>query len=72
MWASFRGSFDNMSDSMTNHCIKSVCIESYSGPYFPALGMNTGQNNSGYGHFSSSEQVTVKQLISWYADKKYI
>ena len=72
MWASFRDSFDTMSDSMINHCIKSVRIQSYSGPYFSALGMNTDQNNSGCGYFSSSEQVTVKHLISWYADKKYI
>ena len=66
IWASFRDSFDTMSDSMTNHCTKSVRIQSYSGPHFPALGMNTDQNNSGYGHFSSSEQVTVKQ----YADMR--
>ena len=23
------------------HCVKSVCIRSYSGPYFPAYGPNT-------------------------------
>ena len=23
------------------HCVKSVCIRSYSGPHFPAIGMNT-------------------------------
>ena len=23
------------------HCVKSVCIRSYSGPYFPAFGVNT-------------------------------
>ena len=32
--------------------MKSVCIRSYSGPYFPSLGLNTDQNNSKYGHFS--------------------
>ena len=52
------------------HCIKSVRIRSYSGPYFPAFGLNsdirsispysgrmwenTDQNNSEYGHFSRS------------------
>ena len=25
----------------TNHCVKSVCIRSYSGPHFPAFGLNT-------------------------------
>ena len=23
------------------HCVKSVCIRSFSGPYFPAFGLNT-------------------------------
>ena len=36
------------------HCMKSVCIRSYSGPYFPAFGLNTDQNNSEYGHFLRS------------------
>ena len=34
------------------HCVKSVRIRSYCGPYFPAFGLNTEQNNSKYGHFS--------------------
>ena len=29
------------------HCVKSVRIGSYSGPYFPAFGLN----NTEYGHF---------------------
>ena len=33
------------------HFLKSVNIRSYSGPYFPAFGLNTNQNNSEYGHF---------------------
>ena len=50
-----------------SHCVKSVRIRSYSGPYFPAFGLNaerspysvqmqekTDQNNSEYGHFSRS------------------
>ena len=43
------------------HCVKSVRIRSYSGPYFHAFGLitgrmreNTDQNNSEYGHFSHS------------------
>ena len=45
------------------HCVKSVPIRSYSGPYFPAFGLNTysvqmrenaDQNNSKYGHFLRS------------------
>ena len=26
---------------LRNHCVKSVRIRSYSGPYFPAFGLNT-------------------------------
>ena len=36
------------------HCVKSARIRSYSGPYFPALGLNTDQNKSEYGHFLPS------------------
>ena len=32
------------------HCVKSVRIWNYFGPYFPAFGLNTGQNNSEYEH----------------------
>ena len=35
------------------HCVKSV-TQSFSGPYFPAFGLNTDQKNSEYGHFSRS------------------
>ena len=34
--------------------MKSVRICSYSGPHFPAFGLNTDQNNSVYGHFLRS------------------
>ena len=27
--------------SCPKHCVKSVCIQSYSRPYFPAFGLNT-------------------------------
>ena len=46
------------------HCVKSVCIRSFSGPYFPAFELNmersvqmrekSDQKNSEYGHFSRS------------------
>ena len=34
---------------------ESVSIRSFSGPYFPAFGLNTDQKNSEYGHFPRSE-----------------
>ena len=51
------------------HCVKSIGIRSYSGPYFPAFGLNTPylsvfipnsrentyQNNFEYGHFLHSD-----------------
>ena len=40
---------------LDKHCMKSVRIRSYSGPYFSAFGLNTDKNNSEYGHFSCSE-----------------
>ena len=39
----------------STHCVKSVGIRSYSGPYFPAFGLNADQNNSEYGHFLRSD-----------------
>ena len=40
-----------------NRLVKGVRIRSYSGPYFPAFGLNTDQNNSEYGHFSRSAML---------------
>ena len=40
---------------LTTNCVKSVRIRNYSGPYFPAFGMNTDQNNSEYGHLRSDK-----------------
>ena len=56
-----------------NHCVKSVYIWSYSGPHFPAFGLNTerygvqmrknvDKNNSKYGHFLRSECLRLKCL----------
>ena len=36
-----RGSASNLIFNNICHCIKSVRIRSYSGPYFPAFGLNT-------------------------------
>ena len=36
------------------HCTKSVCIQSYSGPYSVRMLENTNQNNSECGHFLRS------------------
>ena len=33
------------------HCVKSLLILSYSGPFFPSFGLNTDRNNAEYGHF---------------------
>ena len=30
---------------MDLHCVKSVCIQSFSGPYFPAFGLNTERHS---------------------------
>ena len=42
------------------HCGKSVRIRSYSGPYFPAFGLNMDQNNSEYGHFLRSDSCFLR------------
>ena len=45
------------------HCVKSVRIQYYYGPYFPVFGLNTDQNNSEYGHFSRSDVDVVKDYF---------
>ena len=37
--------------------MKSVHIQTYSGPHFSTFGLNTDQNNSEYGHFLRSVLV---------------
>ena len=37
------------------HCVESVRIRSYSGPYLVRMQENTDQNNSEYGHFLRSD-----------------
>ena len=51
------------------HCMKSVRIRSFSGPYFLSFGHNTNQKNSEYGHFSRSVNlyyiynVSIRSLV---------
>ena len=55
------------------HCVESVGIQSFCGPYFPVFGLNTysvrmrenmDQKNSEYGHFSRNVQETIISKIS--------
>ena len=61
----------------TMHCVKSVCIRSFSSPFFPAFALdterseysvrmreNTGQSNSEYGHFSRGDALREQWLYS--------
>ena len=43
---------------MDVHCMKSVRIQSFSGPYFHAFRPNTDQKNSKYGYILSSGLIT--------------
>ena len=60
--------FKNNDNKNNEHCVKVVQIRSFSGPYFPAFGLNTeiygvnrDQKNSVFGHFSRSGIVSNKQ-----------
>ena len=44
------------------HCVKSVRIRSFSGPYIPAFGLNTDQENSKYGHFPRSDGAKAAKV----------
>ena len=56
------------------HYVKSVGIWSFSGPYFPAFGMNMDQKNSEYGPFLRSdfyEKIScAKKVRKWCPKKK--
>ena len=43
-------------------CVKSVCIQIYSGLHSVQLGENTDQNNIEYGHFLPSENVAKAKV----------
>ena len=53
------------------HCVKSVGIRIYSGPYFPAFGLNTDQNNSEYGRFlrSVGDHSRNLQIVCYYVSR---
>ena len=48
----------NLGDILPVHCVKSFRNRSYSGPYFPAFGLNTEQNNCEYGQFSHGSCIS--------------
>ena len=58
---------NNNNNNNNNHCIKSVCILSYSGPYSVRMRENTDQKNFESGHFSCSESVSF-----WLAKTVYM
>ena len=39
-----------------SHCVKSVCIRSFSGPYFPTFGLNTERYGCGVSLRIQSEE----------------
>ena len=41
IWAMVSQDIKNCESLRTYHCMKSVCIRSYSGPHFPAFELNT-------------------------------
>ena len=48
------------------HYVKSVQIRSFSGPYFPVFGLNTGKcgpENTVFGHLSRSVVVSLGKYI---------
>ena len=50
------------------YCVKNVRIRSFSGPYFPALGLSTGKCEKvklEYGHFSRSAQSHLFKFNSF-------
>ena len=68
---SWKSNIYNRSNILPIHCVKSVRIWSYSGPYFTAFGLrispysirmleNAEQNNSEYRHVSRSYQRSLE------------
>ena len=54
------------------HRVKSVRVRSYSGPYFPAIGLNTDQNNTEYGHFLRSVGFVSNINLNWRLSKTWL
>ena len=42
------------------HCVKRICIRSYSGPYFPAFGLNTERNGVSLRIQSECEKIRTR------------
>ena len=47
------------------HCVKSVCIRSFSSSFFSAFGLNADQKNSECGHISRSNSHCAFYLEMW-------
>ena len=45
---------------VTDHCVKSVRIRSYCGPYFPAFGLNTERYGVGLRNQSECEKIRTR------------
>ena len=45
------------------HCVKSVRIRSYTGPYSVRMRENTDQNKSEYGHFLRSVKTGMLRIM---------
>ena len=45
------------------HCVKSVRIWSFSGPYFPAFGLNTERYGVSFGIQSRSGKIQTRKLL---------
>ena len=48
---------------LTHHCVKSVRIWSFTGPYFSAFGLNADQKNSEYGQFSCTAFLAITSFL---------
>ena len=46
------------------HCMKSVCIRSYSGPYSVQIWGKVDQNNSEHGYFLRSDALHLNLITS--------
>ena len=55
---------ENTSSSNHIHCVKSVRIRRYSGPYSVQMRKDTDQNNSEYGHFSRGDYYVLGRELN--------
>ena len=53
------------------HCVKSVRIRSFSGPYSDRIRENTDQKNIKYGHFSRSDEVFCSTFLTIWSQYRY-